>query len=211
MEEGLLKSNPFKVLPSYNDPIHSELDDYIPLLETDLENYKDISEKLDANFMHSHLADFCRAIPDLQIKLNALDARLNTSIDPATEKIFDKDLKENRKNVKKLIENTKDIFANIDRKTCTINEKKEKELRKHIPFPDINANIQAFIKKLQTFRTEQNRKEIEALKPGFEKIKDHLQFDPNFFRLICPICSAQVYGFNHQIYIFDKENKSIAI
>ena len=100
MEEGLLKSNPFKVLPSYNDPIHSELDDYIPLLETDLENYKDISEKLDANFMHSHLADFCRAIPDLQIKLNALDPRLNTSIDPATEKIFDKNLKEIEKMLK---------------------------------------------------------------------------------------------------------------
>ena len=136
--------------------------------------------------MHSHLADFCRGIPDLQIKLNALDAPLNILIYSATEKIFDKDLKENRKNVKKLIEDTKDIFANIDRKTCTINEKKEKELRKHIPFPDINANIQAFIKKLQTFRTEQNRKEIEALKPGSEKIKDSFSIRSKFFQINMP-------------------------
>ncbi len=210
MEEGLLKSNPFKVLPSYNDPIHSELDDYIPLLETDLENYKDISEKLDANFMHSHLADFCRAIPDLQIKLNALDPRLNTSIDPQPAKFLIKISKKNRKNVKKLIENTKDIFANIDRKTCTINEKKKKNCENAYHFQISMQIFKTLLKNFKLFALNRTGKEIEALKPGFEKIKDHLQFDPNFFRLICPIYSAQVYGFNHQIYIFDK-NKSIAI
>jgi len=203
LEKNLRENNPFKILNSFWDPKHTLVDDFLPVFSDKLTDYQTLAEKLNSDYLRASQMEFLKKIPELQEKLGSFEKTFLLPLEPEILRHFDNDFKDIKKNIKKMAEELTEIIKDIDPQSKLLTEKREKALKKHIPFLELIDPAKVILGKVQTLRKEQIQREKDALKPGFEKIKDHIQYNADFFHSVCPICAAQIYGFNHQIYTLD--------
>lgn len=209
MDLRLREDNPVKIMPSFWEPLHSFTDDFIPLLESKFGEYWQIAEKLSAEFLRSMQSEFLKLCPELKGKLESLEKSFNQPVDPVFQKALENESKEIRKSIKKIFEELADIQENIIPETKLLKEKKEQSLRKHIPFREIIEPFQVFLTKLKSLRKDQIQRELDALKPGAEKVKDYICNDITFFKTHCPVCASHFYFLDRQIFLVDKNTHQL--
>ena len=209
VEGNFRQNNFFQVLPTFWNPIPSPLDESVPKILQLWKEYENKAISLTSETFRLSQKEFLETIPHLLSQLQVLQQELVNLSKISEILLLEKDYKKLDKGLQKCIEECGSIIASIEDESKAVNEKKEKQLKKHVPFLDILPIFQDYIEKVEKVREKEIGEEIDSLKPGFEKVKDYIKQDPAFYRNICPICQKMIFTINHQIYTMGKLDEKL--
>lgn len=200
-----LQNNPVvKEADSFWTPLKSPIDDLIPKLEENLENFKNIAGNLKEQDFILRQKDFLENLKPLKDKADSLRPPIIELSKLENLSHFSKDFSKVLKQIDNIQTEIEDIESNIDPEFKAVKEKKAKQLKKHVIFLDIVPEIEDLIQNIQELRKLEITKEKEGLAPGFNKIFSNLAYDPSFYRIICPNCNTITYFIQKQLYKWDK-------
>lgn len=209
LRENLDKFPLFRVSESFWDPKTSKVDIYIPEIQQKLENYENLAKEMREQDFLLHQLKFIENLPILNQKLEDFEQIFELMIQHPSLSQLMKDATKIQKMIKKVKEEIFDVLANLDSNTKAVNEKKAKQLKKHIIFLDFISDVNNYLLAALDIRKEEIQQEKDALKPGFEKIIDHIKYDPSFYRIICPICNETTYYIHKSVYLWDKNSQKL--
>ncbi|WP_371802026.1 hypothetical protein [Candidatus Lokiarchaeum ossiferum] len=210
VEDNFRTNNFFQVLPTFWNPTPSPLDELIPNILKTWNKYEEQAKYLTSETFRLSQKEFLEAIPNLLSDIKVLKQELISLAKISEVSPLEKDFKKLEKGIQKCTEECGSILASIEDVSKAVNEKKEKQLKKHVPFMDILPNFQEYIEQVKKIREKEIEDEINSLKPGYEKVKNNIKQDPTFYRNICPICQKMIFTINHQVYTMGKSDEKLS-
>ncbi|MHA1744754.1 MAG: hypothetical protein ACTSWW_02075 [Promethearchaeota archaeon] len=212
ISENFRKNSQISVLNSYWEPNPSLLDTLIPSAEKQLESYLTQAKELNANTFRLNQRDFLALIPGVQEKLNELQKILHQINQHPLLHNLKKTHDKLSKQIEKAINEAKDIENSIDLEHKVVNEKKDKQIRKNnLPFLVFQEEFTDFLKQARLIRDQEIQNEIDALKPGYEKLDKNIKHNPIFHRLICPTCNTEIFQIQKNIYTLSQGNSQLQL
>ena len=200
VDANFRKNHLFKVLDTFWNPTPSPLDELIPKTAHHWKEYENQAATLTSETFRLSQKKFLEAIPSLITKLQELDQILTELSQIPEISVLEKASNKVLKGIQMNIEECGSILASVEEETKAVSEKKEKRLKKHVSFLDMQPNFHDFIEKVKKIRDQEISTELDSLKPGLNKVKEYIKQDPTFYRNICPICRKMIFTVNHQIY-----------
>jgi hypothetical protein len=153
--------------------------------------------------------EFLDLIPKLHKQLKLIQGSVIEFFNVPSIRPLEKQFKKLSKEIQRSVDECIAIQESIEPDTKAVNERKEKQLKKHIPFLDFKETMEKFQKSILEIRSKEINDDKNALKPGFDKIKEYIKQDPEFYRSICPICNMYIIVIKHQVYKYDVKEKKI--
>ncbi|MHA1674407.1 MAG: hypothetical protein ACTSYI_12370 [Promethearchaeota archaeon] len=209
LRENLQKNPSFQVADSFWDPIHSDIDTLIPKLDQEVKKYTILAEELKKQDFILRQQEFIEKLPKLkELSTLVFDVIKTITEHPSAEpkaKIGYRLLKE----VMKIPEEIEVIQQSLDPETKAVNEKKAKQLKKHVLFLDFIPQLNEYRTSILQIRNSEIHEEKEALKPGYEKIMNHITYDPQHYRILCPSCNEITFFIQKIVYQWDRTKKEL--
>ncbi|MHA1519372.1 MAG: hypothetical protein ACTSVZ_00910 [Promethearchaeota archaeon] len=209
LQENLLKNPFFQVANSFWDPVHSDIDNLILELDQKVKNYSIVAEKLKGQDFLLRQQEFLEKLPKLKelstIVLNVVKTITKHPSAGPKSKMGNRLLKE----ILKILEEIDEIHQNLDPVNEAVNEKKAKQLKKHVIFLDFIPLLNDYRISIQQIRNSEIHAEKEALKPGYEKIMNHITYDPQHYQIVCPSCNEKTFFIQKKVYQWDRNKKDL--
>ncbi|MHA1585647.1 MAG: hypothetical protein ACTSWL_10360 [Promethearchaeota archaeon] len=194
------KQQTFKIHENFWDPTPSLLDSQIPDVISHLDKYSEKAQTLNLDNFRLSQKDFLALLPEVKENLTDFEKKMKILQDHASLKSLQKDFQKIIKSIDESLIEMQDIMDNIE-KSGAVNEKKDKLIKKRgLPFLNFIENIKKAIIKAQEIRKLEILSDKNKLKPGYDKIKGYILQDPEFYKLVCPVCNTAIYNIKHQIY-----------
>ncbi|MHA1775886.1 MAG: hypothetical protein DRO88_03725 [Promethearchaeia archaeon] len=209
-----LQNHPIiKVASSFWAPEKSKIDELLPEIRDKFFDYQNFARKnLKEQDFILRQKEFLENLAPLKKKIQSLRFSISNLANLENLSQFSKDFSSVLKNIDKINAEIEDIVRNIepvknrdlegnnDPENNAVNEKKAKQLKKHVIFLDIVPEIEKILLNVQELRDLEIIKEKEGLNPGYKKIFSHLTYDPSFYRIICPNCNTPTFYIQKQLY-----------
>ena len=209
LQENLQKNPSFQVADSFWDPIQSDIDILIPKLDQEVKKYTVVAEELREQDFILRQQEFLEKLPNLkELSTLVFDVIKAITEHPSAEpkvKIGNRLLKE----IMKIPEEIEEIQQSLDPETKAVNEKKGKQLKKHVIFLDFIPQLNDYRTSIQQIRNSEIHEEKEALKPGYEKILNHIIYDPQHYRILCPSCNEITFFIQKIVYRWDRSKRDL--
>lgn len=201
ISENFQKHSQISVLNSYWKPKSSLLDILIPSTKNQHESYLSKARGLNANTFRLNQGDFLALIPVVIEMLIELQKILLKIIQQPLLRALEKNHSKLSKQIEKAIIEAKDIENSVDPESRVVHEKKDKQIKKNnLPFVTFQKDISSFLDQAQSMRDQEIRAELDALKPGFEKLSQNIKHSPSFHRLVCPTCNTEIIKIQKKYY-----------
>jgi hypothetical protein len=204
------KNNFFQILDTFWDPDESPLDKIIPALKAAFSVYLKRADDVTPSKFRDSQKDFLIHIPNLREDLEKIIELLNEIKKlRSIANLWESEYKKLAKGIDKSLNECKEIQNSILPESHHVNDKKEKQLKKQVPFLEIEKDFSRFLVDIQKIRDIEIKQQQDALKPGYEKIKTYLKQDPEFYRSICPVCNAKIFNINRQLYLLSLNDNQL--
>ncbi len=196
-------------LPSFWNPKEQSIDKIIPEMGEYKRKYKEKAIALTAHEFRANQKKFLENLTPFQQFISEMKHFFENL--PVENLSSNKKLSGRLKTKLTEIEGEiQDIFDHIDPEIKLVDLKKEKQIKKHgFHFNELIQVLDEFIDFHKNHRQADINAEIEELRPGLQKLRNHFKVSPDFFRLVCPKCNTNIYSINHQIYVDDSSQKRL--
>jgi len=208
---NLQENKEFKIDKTFNEPTPSDLDELLPKIKNKFDEFKKNAAKLNPDVFRTQQPQY---LEYNEIALEHLK-ELNTMVDEiykVSQKIPSLDIedlvKDVTKDIQKSLDRCRDVKESIIEEKGFVEDKIHKKLmKKPLKVLFWEEDFVAFWDYIREFRDKEIKEELDSYKPGMERVKNYLLFNPNDYRFVCPRCKTKVYSIEKNDFVFGKKNK----
>ena len=211
IEKNLCEHEPVRVDEGYWKPTPSLLDTHIPKLIKGIDQLFLKKINLTAVKFQSNQSEFITNLGPIREMMRANIDLIDQiiTIKKISENIINKG-KIQMKSLEKSIDDIKEVQNNVESETKLLDGRLAKKMRKSgLDIMAWEKDVKDFITQCQILRRNQIDTETNSLKPGYNRILNHILYDKTFFKLNCPKCHTQIYSINEKDFFVDSSKKQV--